>query len=460
MVVREIPFKTRSIKSKINNKTPDNPTSWAIDKMKGVNMKPFQLLSVATAILASFTVLAQQTIINADAYIDVSKGKTINNVSVLVEDNKIIQIGSQGHISAKENAIIINLNGKTLLPGLMDMHVHLTSDAEDNFLAAKGNSVPRQTVKAVKNAKKTLMAGFTTVRNLGAKGYAVIGVRDGINDGEVPGPRIWAAGHSVSITGGHCDDNFSPPEAKSISGGVADGPWAVRAKVRENIKYGANTIKVCATGGVFSKGTKVGVQQLTEEEMKAAVDEAHLRGLITAAHAHGASGIKAAIRAGVDSIEHCSFLDDEGIKLALKHGTYLSCDIYNTEYTLAFGEANGVPEENINKEKLVSKAQRESFRKATKAGIKMVFGSDAAIYPHGDNGKQFSRMVEFGMTPMQALQSATINSAVLLQQETSLGQIKVGYLADIIAVDGNPIQNISTMENVSFVMKNGVIYKQ
>lgn len=460
MVVREIPFKTRLIKSKINNKTPDNPTSWAIDKMKGVNMKPFQLLSVATAILASFTVLAQQTIINADAYIDVSKGKTINNVSVLVEDNKIIQIGSQGHISAKENAIIINLNGKTLLPGLMDMHVHLTSDAEDNFLAAKGNSVPRQTVKAVKNAKKTLMAGFTTVRNLGAKGYAVIGVRDGINDGEVQGPRIWAAGHSVSITGGHCDDNFSPPEAKSISGGVADGPWAVRAKVRENIKYGANTIKVCATGGVFSKGTKVGVQQLTEEEMKAAVDEAHLRGLITAAHAHGASGIKAAIRAGVDSIEHCSFLDDEGIKLALKHGTYLSCDIYNTEYTLAFGEANGVPEENINKEKLVSKAQRESFRKATKAGIKMVFGSDAAIYPHGDNGKQFSRMVEFGMTPMQALQSATINSAALLQQETSLGQIKVGYLADIIAVDGNPIQNISTMENVSFVMKNGVIYKQ
>lgn len=423
-------------------------------------MKSVQLLSVATALLASFNSFAQQTLINADAYIDVSKGKTINNVAVLVEDNKIIQIGTQGKVSAEENATIIDLKGKTLLPGLMDMHVHLSSDAEDNFLAAKGNSVPRQTVKAVKNAKKTLIAGFTTVRNLGAKGYSVIGVRDGINAGEVPGPRIWAAGHSVSITGGHCDDNFSPPEAKSISGGVADGPWAVRAKVRENIKYGANTIKVCATGGVFSKGTKVGVQQLTEEEMKAAVDEAHLRGLIAAAHAHGAGGIKAAIRAGVDSIEHCSFLDDEGIKLALKHGTFLSCDIYNTEYTLEFGEANGVPEENINKEKLVSKAQRESFRKATKAGIKMVFGSDAAIYPHGDNGKQFSRMVQFGMTPMQALQSATINSATLLQQEGSLGQIKVGYLADIVAVEGDPIQNISTMENVSFVMKDGVIYKQ
>ncbi len=423
-------------------------------------MNSFRLLSVTAVLLTTFTVYAQQTLINADAYIDVKKGKTINNVSVLIDGNKIIKVGKQGKVTTEKSAIIVNLKGKTLVPGLMDMHVHLSSDAEDNFLAAKGNSVPRQTVKAVKNAQKTLMAGFTTVRNLGAKGYSVIGVRDGINAGEVLGPRIWAAGHSVSITGGHCDDNFSPPEAKSSSGGVANGPWAVRSKVRENIKYGANTIKVCATGGVFSKGTQVGIQQLTEEEIKAAVDEAHMRGLIAAAHAHGTNGIKAAIRAGIDSIEHCSFLDDEAIELALKHGTYMSCDIYNTEYTLEFGEANGVPEENINKEKLVSKAQRESFRKATKAGLKMVFGSDAAIYPHGDNGKQFSRMVKFGMTTMQALQAATINSAALLQQQESLGQIKAGYLADIVAVDGNPTNDISLMEKVSFVMKDGVIYKQ
>ncbi|WP_220463250.1 amidohydrolase family protein [Colwellia sp. BRX10-4] len=420
----------------------------------------FQLLGVATVLLAVSNTYAQQTLINASAYLDVKNGEIIKNVAVLIDGNKIVQVGKQGKVKTEQGASIINLKGKTLMPGLMDMHVHLNSDAEDNFLAAKGNSVPRQTVKAVKNAKKTLLAGFTTVRNLGASGYSVIGVRDGINAGEVPGPRIWAAGHSISITGGHCDDNFSPPEAKSISGGVANGPWAVRAKVRENIKYGANTIKVCATGGVFSKGTKVGIQQLTEEEMKAAVDEAHLRGLITAAHAHGTSGIKAAIRAGIDSIEHCSFLDDEAIKLALKHGTYMSCDIYNTEYTLEFGAANGVPEENINKEKMVSKAQRESFRRATKAGVKMVFGSDAAIYPHGDNGRQFSRMVTYGMTPMQAIQAATINSATLLQQQGSLGQIKSGYLADIVAVDGNPINNISLMENVTFVMKDGVIYKQ
>jgi len=423
-------------------------------------MNKRKTLVIASMLCTSLNVFAQQTLINADAYIDVAEGKIIKNVSVLIDGNKIIKVGKQSKVNAEKNASIVNLKGKTLVPGLMDMHVHLSSDAEDNFLAAKGNSVPRQTVKAVKNAKKTLLAGFTTVRNLGASGYSIIGVRDGINDGEVAGPRIWAAGHPISITGGHCDDNFSPPEAEAKAGGVADGPWAVRAKVRENIKYGANTIKVCATGGVFSKGTKVGVQQLTEEEMKAATDEAHLRGLVVAAHAHGTSGIKAAIRAGVDSIEHCSFLDDEAIQLALKHDTYFSCDIYNTEYTLAFGAANGVPEENINKEKMVSKAQRESFRKATKAGVKMVFGSDAAIYPHGDNGKQFSRMVKFGMTPMQALQASTINSATLLQQQETLGQIKAGYLADIVAVDGDPIRDISVMENVSFVMKDGVIYKQ
>lgn len=421
-----------------------------------------KLISIiaVTALLFVTQLSAKQTLINADAYVDVEQGKIIESVAVLIENNRIKQVAQQGQIKVDESVEVINLAGKTLVPGLMDMHVHLTSDAADNFLAAKGNSVPRQTVKAVKNAEITLMAGFTTVRNLGASGYSVIAVRDGITAGEIPGPRIWAAGHSIGVTGGHCDDNFSPPEAQRKSAGVADGPWAVREKVRENIKYGANTIKVCATGGVFSKGTKVGIQQLTEEEIRAAVEEAHMRGLITAAHAHGTSGIKAAIRAGIDSIEHCSFMDDEAIQLALEYGTYLSCDIYNTEYTLAFGEANGVPEENINKEKEVGTIQRESFRRATQAGIKMVFGSDAAIYPHGDNGKQFSRMVTFGMTPMQSLQAATINSAALLQQSADLGQIKAGFLADIIAVDGNPIDNISLMENVSFVMKDGLVYKK
>ncbi|PMG31902.1 Xaa-Pro dipeptidase [Shewanella sp. 10N.286.52.C2] len=416
-------------------------------------------LAAAISLTLSVPALAQQTLLIADAYVDVVKGKTINDVAIVINGNQITQVTQQAKITTDNDYKLIDLSGKTLLPGMMDMHVHLSGDAEDNFLASQNYSIPRQTVKAVKNAEKTLMAGFTTVRDLGASGYAVIATRDGINAGEIAGPRIWAVGHPISITGGHCDDNFSSPEKKSKSQGVADGPWAVRAKVRENIKYGANAIKVCATGGVFSKGTKVGVQQLTYEEIKSAVDEAHMRGLVVASHAHGTSGIKASIRAGVDSIEHCSFMDKEAIKMAVKAGTYLSCDIYNTEYTLAYGAANGVPEANINKEKLVSQAQRDSFRAAVKAGANMVFGSDAAIYPHGDNGKQFSRMVTFGMTPAQALQAATINSAALLKQD-NLGQIKAGFLADIIAVNGDPLSNISLMENVTFVMKDGQVYKQ
>ncbi|KAF7774401.1 hypothetical protein PCIT_a0838 [Pseudoalteromonas citrea] len=417
----------------------------------------YTLFSLALAGIS--TANAQTTLLSAKAYLDVKNGKLVENPILLIENQKIVRISTQGQLRPPKGAITVNLPNKVLVPGLMDMHVHLTSDAADNFLASRNYSIPRQTVKAVKNAKTTLLAGFTTVRNLGASGYSVIATRDGINANEIPGPRIFSAGHSISITGGHCDDNFSAPEKKSRSAGVADGPWAVRAKVRENIKYGANTIKICATGGVFSKGTKVGVQQFSEQELKAAADEAHLRGLVIAAHAHGTSGIKAAIRAGIDSIEHCSFMDKEAIQLALKHGTFLSCDIYNTEYTLAFGEANGVPQENINKEKLVSKAQRDSFRKAVNAGVKMVFGSDAAIYPHGDNAKQFSRMVKFGMTPLQAIQSSTINSAALLKLD-NVGQIKAGFMADIIAVDDNPIKNISTLENVSFVMKEGVIFKK
>jgi imidazolonepropionase-like amidohydrolase len=403
--------------------------------------------------------IAQDTLILADAYIDVAKGKSINDAAVIVSNNQIIKVTTAANINNKADYSLIDLKGKTLVPGVMDMHVHLSFDAEDNFLESMNYSVPRQTVKAVKNAQKTLLAGFTTVRDLGASGYSVIATRDGIDAGDIPGPRIWAVGHAIGITGGHCDDNFPAPEAHAKAQGVADGPWEVRTKVRENIKYGANAIKVCATGGVFSKGTQVGAQQMTYEELKSAADEAHMRGLVIAAHAHGTSGIKDAIRAGIDSIEHCSFMDDEAIKMAIKAGTYLSCDIYNTEYTLAYGAANGVPEANINKEKQVSQAQRDSFRKAVKAGAKMVFGSDAAIYPHGDNGKQFSRMVTFGMTPIQALQAATINSAALIKQD-NLGQIKAGFMADIIAVDGNPLDNISLMENVTFVMKDGVVYKQ
>lgn len=421
--------------------------------------KSLQLLAGLAALVSSCALAdVNITYLTADKALDVASGKTIDQPALIIEAGRITHAGTVGTLPIPQNASVLQLKGHTLLPGLMDMHVHLAGDAEDNFLMSMNYSIPRQTVKAVKNARKTLMAGFTSVRDLGDSGYAVIAVRDGIGAGEIAGPRIWTAGHSLSVTGGHCDDNFSAPEMKSVAAGVADGPWAVKAKVRENIKYGANTIKICATGGVFSKGTKVGIQQYTEEELRAAAEEAHQQGLIIAAHAHGTAGIKATIRAGIDSIEHCSFLDDEAIRLAKKAGTYMSCDIYNTEYTLAFGEQNGVPEENINKEKQVSAAQRESFRRAVKAGLNMVFGSDAAIYPHGDNGKQFHTMVAFGMTPIQAIQSATINSAALLKQP-DLGQLKPGFHADIIAVKGDPLTDIRVLERVSFVMKGGEVYK-
>lgn len=417
-------------------------------------------LSFILVVFLSAATFAKEIYLTADAMVDVVEGQRVEKPAIIIRDNIIVAVGTQGDFDIPQGAEVISLDGQTLLPGFMDMHVHLSGDAETPFFDSLSQSVPRQAVVAVKNARRTLMAGFTTVRNLGADGYSVIAVRDGINAGDVIGPRIFAAGPSLSITGGHCDNNFAPPEKKDVAEGVADGPWAVRQKVRENIKYGANTIKICATGGVFSKGTKVGIQQYTVEELKAAADEAHRRGLVIAAHAHGTDGIKAAIVAGIDSVEHVSFLDDEAVELAKQFGTYFSMDIYNTEYTLTFGAENGVPEENLNKERQVSKRQRESFTKAVQGGVKMVFGSDAAIYPHGDNGKQFSRMVQFGMTPLQALQAATINPATLLRQEGELGAIREGYLADIVAVKGNPLEDISVTEQVGFVMKDGVVYKQ
>ena len=419
-----------------------------------------QLLSTSIALLCLTTFNTHAvTYLSAKAMVDVEDGKLIKSPLITIDDGVITNIEQNKKPTLAKDDKHIQLPDLTLMPGLMDMHVHLTSDPTVPRSERLGQSVPRMAIKAAYFAKKTLEAGFTTVRNVGAEGYSVIAVRDGINAGDIVGPRIWAAGPSLGITGGHCDNNRLPPELKYTSSGVADGPWAARIKVRENIKYGANAIKFCATGGVFSKGTKVGAQQYSFEEMKAIVDEAHMRDLPVAAHAHGTSGIKTAIKAGVDSVEHASFLDDEAIALAKEHGTWLSMDIYNTEYTLTYGEQNGVDEENLNKERQVSKKQRDSFSRAVKAGVKMVFGTDAAIYPHGDNAKQFSRMVEFGMTELQAIQASTINSAKLLKMDAQLGEIKTGFVADIIAVKANPLKNIKTLESVPFVMKAGVVYK-
>ncbi|MDM7861210.1 amidohydrolase family protein [Alteromonas sp. ASW11-36] len=403
--------------------------------------------------------LNAKTIIKADALVDVETGQLIKNPVVIIEGNRISQVNSGSAANVQLDDTVIDLSGHTLLPGFMDMHVHLTSDATVHGYRRLAVSVPRATISGVKHAETTLLAGFTTVRNVGAPGYTDVALRDAINDGDVIGPRMFVSGPSIGVTGGHCDNNLLTAMYGVKSRGVADGPWAVREKVRENIKYGATVIKYCATGGVLSKGTKVGVQQYTFEEMQALVEEAHMRGLTVATHAHGTEGIKTAIRAGVDSVEHVSLLDDEGIALALEHGTYFSMDIYVTEYILGEGAKQGILEESLAKERIVGQQQRDSFTRALNAGVKMVFGSDAGVYPHGDNPKQFARLVRFGMTPMQAIQTATIHPATLLKQEAELGSISTGKLADIVAVKGNPLDNIELLEQVTFVMKDGEVYK-
>jgi imidazolonepropionase-like amidohydrolase len=418
-----------------------------------------KLLAIAILVTSISTANAKTTVFMADRMLDVDNGNVINNAVVVVKDNKITLAGEKNTIKYPTNAEIIELGDYTLMPGLMDMHVHLTSDANQHGYKGLAISLPRATISGVKHAKATLMAGFTTVRNLGAPGFADVALRDAINDGDILGPRMYVAGPSISVTGGHCDNNLLPAEYKVTSDGVADGPWGVREKVRSNIKYGANVIKFCGTGGVLSKGTKVGVQQYSYEEMKAIVDEAHMRGLTVATHAHGTSGINTAIKAGVDSVEHVSLMDDESVQLALEQGTYFSMDIYVTEYILGEGEAAGILEESLAKERIVGKRQRDNFTKAVNAGVKMVFGSDAGVYPHGDNPKQFARMVKFGMTPMQAIQAATINAAGLIKQQGVLGSLAPGKYADMVAVPGNPMEDISLMEHVALVVKDGQIVK-
>jgi len=390
--------------------------------------------------------------------VDVVSGELISKPVITIEGGRITNVQSGGAYELSGD--FIDLRGLTILPGMIDMHVHLTSSSEQHGYKRLANSQTRAALKGVKHAKDTLMAGVTTVRNLGAGGFIDVALRDTINAGEIDGPRMFVSGPSLGITGGHCDNNLLPPEYRASSDGVADGPWEVAKKLRRNIKYGADLIKICATGGVLSKGTKVGVQQYSLEEMQMVVNEAHRRGVIVAAHAHGTSGIYAAIEAGVDSVEHASFIDDAGIKLAKKKGTYLSMDIYVTEFILGEGAKAGILEESLAKERKTGALQRENFSKAVRAGVKMVMGTDAGVYPHGDNLKQLSRMVEFGMTPVQALQAASINAATLLKKEGDIGSINVGAYADIIAVKGNPLENISVLENVLFVMKGGAVVKR
>jgi imidazolonepropionase-like amidohydrolase len=424
-------------------------------------MKAIYCLSIVCfCLLASQVTAADQPeklILKAAHLIDGVSGKSINNGVVVIEKDKIVQAGSG--ISIPADARVIDLGEATLLPGLIDCHDHLTFNPQNSGYRSLGVSIPKQALQGASNALKTLRAGFTSVRNVGASGYADVALRDAINEGEIQGPRLLVSGPALGITGGHCDNNLLPAEFHYKDEGVADGPWEARSKVREVVKYGADLIKICASGGVLSKGDQPGTAQYTPDEMKAIAEEAHKLGRKVAAHAHGTQSIKEAILAGIDSIEHSSLIDDEGIRLAKEHGTFLVMDIYNDDFILQHGAEVGMLPESLEKEKKIGQLQRNNFAKAFRAGARMAFGTDGGVYPHGDNARQFRYMVQYGMNPMQAIQAATINAAELLGWKDRVGSIEAGKYADIIAVRKDPLSDIRTLEQVDFVMKGGVIIK-
>ena len=394
---------------------------------------------------------SQSILIKPKQILDVRSGKLIN-ADILVESGVIKKVTK--NIQIKSEYEIIDLPNMTVLPGLMDAHVHLTGNTDLKGHEGISESSYLATIYGVKNAKETLMAGFTTVRNVGASNYSDVALRDGIEQKAILGPTLLVSGPPLGITGGHCDSNILPAEYEYKAQGVADGPWEVRKKVRENKKYGVDLIKYCATGGVMSKGTNVNNRQYTLDEMKAIVDEAHTLGMKVAAHAHGLQGIRMAIEAGVDSIEHSSLIDQETVNNAISKGVFLAMDIYVSDYILGEGAKNGIPEYSLEKERIVGKKQRENFKMAFESGAKMVFGTDAGIYPHGKNARQFKYMVQWGMTPIEAIQASTINTAELFGLN-NIGEIKESFDADIVAVVGNPLDDITLLENIDFVMKEG-----
>ena len=430
-------------------------------------MKFPSLLFPSLVVLVSTLVAAEpappvHTLLKAARLVDTASGTVLTGQAVLIEGEKVQEVGPVAQLAAHlpTGTKVIDLGDCTLLPGLIDCHTHVTGQPANFYEDIFRKSPIDEATTSHIYARRTLLAGFTTIRNVGADNYTDFALTRAIDGGLVPGPRILASGPALSATGGHGDLNrMSPTVHVDGINGIADGIDAVRKKVRDNVKYGADLIKILATAGVISEEESVGLPQYTLEEMKAIVDEAHLWGKRVAAHAHGTEGIKMAIRAGVTSIEHSSMIDDEGIQLAKEHGTWLVPDIYNDDYILAEYGRLGFPENILAKERMVGRIQRENFTKAYKAGCKIAYGTDAGVYPHGWNGKQFYHMVKWGMTPMQAIQSATTSAADLLGWNGKVGRIAPGHYADIVAVKADPLANITVLEHIDFVMKGGEIYK-
>ena len=420
-------------------------------------MKVLFLLAAAASLAAP---AAASTVVTADRMLDVQAGRYVDHPAILIgDDGRIQQIGNLASMQLPAGTKHIDLPGETLLPGLIDMHVHLNSLAEiggyqglkytDSFWAAIGAA----------NALKTIDAGFTTVRNVGSPDFDDVGLKEAIDGGWLEGPRIVPASYLLGATGGHCDDtNGLPPSYDRKVPGIITGPDDAREKVRWVHKFGAEVIKICATGGVFSLGDSVGAQQLSLEEMKAIADEAHMLGMKVAAHAHGDEGIRTAILAGIDTIEHASLASDTTIQLAKQHGTWFDMDIYNDDYILATGTANGTEQESLDKERMIGLKQRQTFQRGVRAGVKMIFGTDAGVYPHGQNGKQFAKMVQWGMTPIQAIRAATLSASEALGR-SDVGAIAPGRYGDIIAVRGDPTADVTLLEHVDAVIKGGKLVK-
>lgn len=408
---------------------------------------------------------ATVTYVKAGKLFDSEHGVYRQNVVLVVEGERIKSVENAG-FAIPAGAKVTDLSADYVLPGLIDCHTHMGARADKYDPIESFKETPFTAAYAsVVNAKRTLEAGFTSIRDVGSLPFMAVDLRDAINEGEIEGPRIVASGPPLSITGGHGDLNgFSPevavhmyPEKRDFA--IADGPEQVRETIREQVKYGVDVIKILASGGVLSRGDQPGAPQYTLEELKVAADTAHMAGRKIAAHAHGTQSIKWAIEAGIDSIEHASLVDDEGIRMAKEHGTYFVMDIYDDDYILGNAKNFGIEDAILEKERTVGKVQRENFRKAFQGGVKMAFGTDAGVYPHGDNAKQFHYMVMYGMTPAQAIQAATWNAADLIGRSNDVGVLTAGHYADLIAVKEDPLARVEVLEHVGLVMKGGVVVK-
>jgi imidazolonepropionase-like amidohydrolase len=418
---------------------------------------PIRTASILLSILLSpiFTARAQQPIVvRAARMVDVARGELIAPAVVVVANGRIVSVGSGG---LPAGARTVDLGDLTLLPGLIDAHTHLTADISGDWITRSVRELPADAaLRGARNARRTLLAGFTTVRDVGSVGFADVSLMKAIDAGFVMGPRMIPSAHAIGITGGHCDDTGWAPGVNELDyrHGVADGVDEVVKAVRYQIKHGAKVIKVCATAGVLSFDATVGAQQLSEAELQAIVQEANRHGLKVAAHAHGTEGIKAAVRAGVASIEHGSMIDDEAADLMKRHGTYL----VPTAYLLTTFKYESLPPPIAAKAKQVVPLAQASHRRAIRAGVKIAFGTDAAVYPHGDNAREFAVYVGYGMRPADAIRTATVNAADLLGV-SDRGVIAPGKLADLIAVRGNPLEDVRVLEQVPWVMKGGEVVK-